>query len=293
MGRAVAGAPQREPRDPTTGAAPGFEVSLDVFHGPFEVLLGLIAKKRLDITEVALSQVTDDFVGYIKARSPEWDLDITSEFLVIAATLLDLKAARLLPSGEVEDPDDLAVLEARDLLFARLLQYRAYREAATVLADWMATEAGRFPRQVTLEEPFASLLPEVVIAVGPDDLARLAARALAPRPTPVVSLDHAHAPPVSVREQAAVMVGRLRAARVVTFRSLVADCPSRHHVVARFLGLLELYQDGQVAFDQVTPLGDLSVRWTGAGEGDVDIPDEFDADDPSDGEVTWTPGSES
>jgi segregation and condensation protein A len=223
--------------------------------------------------------VTDEFVAYIKARSPEWDLDITSQFLVIASTLLDLKAARLLPAGEVEDAEDLAMLEARDLLFARLLQYRAYREAAAVLADWMATEAERFPREVTLEAPFTQLLPEVVMAVGPGDLARLAAAAMAPKPVPTISLDHVHAPAVSVREQASLMVERLRSSRVSSFRALTADCPTRHHVVARFLGLLELYREGQVSFEQVSPLGDLTVRWTGEGMGEVDIHDEFDDGD--------------
>jgi segregation and condensation protein A len=276
VGRAVTAAPGRE-----VGLAPGFEVSLEVFSGPFEVLLSLIAKKTLDVTEIALSQVTDDFVDYIRARSPQWDLDITSEFLVIAATLLDLKAARLLPSGEVEDPEDLAVLEARDLLFARLLQYRAYREAAAVIADWMAGEAERIPRAVSLEEPLARLLPEVVVAIGPHDLARMAADALTPRPAPVITLDHVHAPPVSVREQAEILVARLRTTGAVSFRALVADCPTRHHVVARFLGLLELFQDGQVGFEQVAPLGDLTVRWTGRSQGTVDIHDEFDEGDDS------------
>jgi segregation and condensation protein A len=270
--------------DPTDGPAPGFEVTLDVFSGPFEVLLSLIAKKSLDITEVSLAHVTDEFVGYIKARSPEWDLDITSQFLVIASTLLDLKAARLLPAGEVEDAEDLAMLEARDLLFARLLQYRAYREAAAVLADWLAAESERHPRAVTLEEPFAQLLPEVVMAVGPGDLAAIAAAAMTPKPQPVISMDHVHAPAVSVREQASVVVDRLRQAKVASFRALTADCPTRHHVVARFLGLLELYREGQVAFEQVTPLGDLSVRWTGDGAGDVDIHDEFDGEPSAHGE---------
>ncbi len=278
MGRAVAAAEDR-----SVGLAPGFEVTLEVFSGPFEVLLSLIAKKTVDITEVALAQVTDDFVGYIKARSPEWDLDITSEFLVIAATLLDLKAARLLPSGEVEDPEDLAVLEARDLLFARLLQYRAYCEAAKVLADWMAAEAERFPRAVSLEEPLAKLLPEVVVAIGAHDLAQMAAHAMTPRPVPVISLDHVHAPAVSVREQAELLVERLRVAGTASFRALVADCPTRHHVVARFLGLLELFRDGQVGFEQVTPLGDLSVRWTGRSQGTVDLHDEFDDLDTAEG----------
>jgi segregation and condensation protein A len=275
LGRRVAAVGEAEAA-PTT---PGFSVHLEVFSGPFDVLLGLIAKKDLDITEVALAQVTDDFVTYVKELSPQWDLDITSEFLVVAATLLDLKAARLLPSGEVEDPEDLALLEARDLLFARLLQYRAYRDVSAVLAARIAAEADRHPRAVPLEEPFARLLPEVVVAIGPLELAALAARALAPRPVPVVSLDHVHAPPVSVREEAEVLVRRLRHTGVATFRALVSDCPTRHHVVARFLGLLELFRDGQVSFEQVSPLGDLTVRWTGPGEGSVDIHDEFDESD--------------
>jgi segregation and condensation protein A len=274
MGRAVTAA-----AGPPAGPTPGFEVSLEVFSGPFDVLLSLIAKRDLDITDVALSQVTDEFVGYISERSAEWDLDITSEFLVIASTLLDLKAARLLPSGEVDDPDDLAMLEARDLLFARLLQYRAYRDVSALLADWMQAESARFPRAVPLEPALSQLLPEVVMAVGPADLAELAARALAPKPVPVVPLDHVHAPAVSVREQADLIIERLRRSRVVTFRALVADCTTRHHVVARFLGLLELFREGQVSFEQVAPLGDLTVRWTGEGEGSVDIHDEFDDSD--------------
>jgi segregation and condensation protein A len=259
-----------------TPTTPGFSVNLEVFSGPFDVLLSLIAKKDLDITEIALAQVTDDFVAYVKQLGPQWPLDLTSEFLVVASTLLDLKAARLLPAGEVEDPDDLAVLEARDLLFARLLQYRAYRDVSAVLAERIAAEAERHPRSVPLEEPFARLLPEVVMAIGPLELAALAARALAPKPVPVVSLDHVHAPAVSVRDEAAVLVDRLRRSRVATFRALVAGCPTRHHVVARFLGLLELYREGQVSFEQVSPLGDLTVRWTGDGDGSVDIHDEFD-----------------
>jgi len=272
VGRPVAAAGQAV-SPPTT---PGFSVNLEVFSGPFDVLLSLIAKKDLDITEVALAQVTDDFVAYVKQLGPQWPLDLTSEFLVVASTLLDLKAARLLPAGEVEDSEDLAVLEARDLLFARLLQYRAYRDVSAVLAERIAAEAERHPRSVPLEEPFARLLPEVVMAIGPLELAALAAGALAPKPVPVVALDHVHAEPVSVRDEAALLVDRLRRSRVATFRALVVDCPTRHHVVARFLGLLELYREGQVSFEQVSPLGDLTVRWTGDGEGSVDIHDEFD-----------------
>ena len=201
-------------------ASGAFEVHLDVFEGPFDLLLALISKHKLDITEVSLSKVTDEFIAYIRQRSGGWDLDQVSYFLVVAATLLDLKAARLLPSGEVEDEEDLALLEARDLLFARLLQYRAYKEAAAVFAGRMAAAARRFPRRVPLEPRFAELLPEVLFAIGPQEFAALAARALAPKAPPVVSVEHIHAPFVSIREQAVLIAGRLRGLGRASFRQL-------------------------------------------------------------------------
>jgi segregation and condensation protein A len=268
---------------PGSGAADGgFHVSLEGFEGPFDLLLGLIAKHKLDVTELALSKVTDDFIGYIRGRGAEWDLGQATEFLVVAATLLDLKAARLLPSAEVEDEEDLALLEARDLLFARLLQYRAFKQIAAIFAARMETAGRRHPRAVGLEPQLADLLPEVLLGIGPEQLAALAARALAPKPVPQVGLDHLHAPRVSVREQAAILVSHLRRSRTTTFRALTADCDGPLLVVARFLALLELYRDGAVAFDQVSPLGELTVRWTGSDEGEVDVTDEFDEDDPVD-----------
>ena len=198
-----------EAGDAPRGAG-AFEVHLDVFEGPFDLLLGLISKHKLDITEVSLSKVTDEFIAYIRQRSGGWDLDQVSYFLVVAATLLDLKAARLLPSGEVEDEEDLALLEARDLLFARLLQYRAYKEVAAVFAGRMAAAARRFPRRVPLEPRFAELLPEVLFAIGPQEFAALAARALTPKVPPTVSVEHIHAAFVSIREQAVLIAGRLR-----------------------------------------------------------------------------------
>jgi segregation and condensation protein A len=264
-----------------------FRVHLDNFDGPFDLLLGLIAKHKLDVTEVALSQVTDDFIAHIRAAGPQWDLGQATEFLVVAATLLDLKAARLLPAAEVEDEEDLALLEARDLLFARLLQYRAYKQAAGWLAARLADESVRHPRAVGLEERYAGLLPEVLLGLGPDQLARLAARALTPKPVLEVSLDHVHAPRVSVREQAAWLVQRLRQVKTSTFRALVADCPDTLHVVGRFLALLELYRESAVAFEQVSALGELHVRWTGSQEGELEVEDEFEdpALAPEDGET--------
>jgi segregation and condensation protein A len=257
----------------------GFRVHLSNFEGPFDLLLQLISRHKLDITEVALSQVTDEFLGHIKAVGPAWDLDQTSQFVVVAATLLDLKAARLLPSAEVEDPEDLALLEARDLLFARLLQYRAFKQVSAYLASTLEDQARRFPREVGLESRFARLLPEVTLSITPERFAALAAKALAPKQADVVSLAHLHAPAVSVREQARLIVDRLRRSPSLTFRALSGDSPDRVTTVARFLALLELFREGAVAFEQVSALGELTVRWTGSNEGELDISDEFDPPD--------------
>jgi segregation and condensation protein A len=254
----------------------GFRVHLDNFDGPFDLLLQLISRHKLDITEIALSQVTDEFIAHIKAAGSAWDLDQTSQFVVVAATLLDLKAARLIPSGEVEDPEDLALLEARDLLFARLLQYRAFQRVAKYVAETLEAESRRFPREVGIEPRFAGLLPEVTISISSGRLAALAAKAMAPKQASVLSLVHMHAPAVSVREQAMVVVDRLRRQHAMTFRALTSDSSTTLTTVARFLALLELFRDGAVAFEQLSPLGDLTVRWTGGDEGDWSISDEFD-----------------
>lgn len=255
-----------------------FRVRLTNFEGPFDLLLQLISRHKLDVTEVALSKVTDEFISHLRESSSgdePWDLDQTSSFVVVAATLLDLKAARLLPQGEVTDPEDLALLEARDLLFARLLQYRAFKVVAAALAATLDEQGRRYARPGGLEAHFARLLPEVEIPIGVDALPWLAARALQPREKPVVSLAHLHGSAVSVREQADLLVDRLRRAGSATFRALVADAGGRLVVVARFLALLELARERAVAFEQVSPLGDLTIRWTGAGDGQFTI-DEFD-----------------
>ena len=259
--------------------APAFAVRLDNFEGPFDLLLSLISKHKLDITEVALSRVTDEFIAHVKAAGPEWDLEQTSSFLLVAATLLDLKAARLLPQGDVEDEEDLALLEARDLLFARLLQYRAFKQVAAVLEGRLAGESRRHPRAVGLEERFANLLPEVLIGIGLEQFADLAARAMEPKPVLEVSLQHIHVARVSVREQAGLVVERLKRSGTMTFRALCGDSPDTLTTVARFLSLLELFREGAVSFDQVTPLGELSVRWTGSDEEEFEI-DEFEGAPP-------------
>ncbi|MFJ9610721.1 segregation and condensation protein A [Kitasatospora sp. NPDC101176] len=255
----------------------GFRVRLDNFEGPFDLLLSLIAKHRLDVTEVALATVTDDFMAHIRAMGPDWDLDAATEFLVVAATLLDLKAARLLPAAEVEDEEDLALLEARDLLFARLLQYRAYKRAAALFGERWAAELARRPRTVGLEPRHAELLPEVVLGIGPERLAQLAAKAMEPRPKPVVYVDHIHTPPVSVREQAGLVVALLTELGEASFQRLVEDAPDTLVVVARFLALLELYRERVLAFEQPEALGELLVCWVaGTERGEVAVTDEFD-----------------
>ncbi|MFE3947580.1 segregation and condensation protein A [Streptomyces sp. NPDC059118] len=255
-----------------------FTVRLANFEGPFDLLLQLIARHKLDVTEVALSKVTDEFMAHIRAMGPDWDLDQTTEFLVVAATLLDLKAARLLPAAEVEDEADLALLEARDLLFARLLQYRAYKRIAEILSDRLASEGRRFPRTVGLEPHHAELLPEVVISIGAEGFAALAVKAMQPRAEPQVYIDHIHAPLVSVREQAGIVVARLREAGEASFRTLTEDAPDTLTVVARFLALLELYREKAVVLDQDEALGELLVRWAGGeGAGPV-VTDEFDTE---------------
>ncbi|SDT44980.1 condensin subunit ScpA [Streptomyces sp. TLI_053] len=276
----------------TDGPQGGFRVRLDNFEGPFDLLLSLIAKHRMDVTEVALATVTDEFLAHIRAMGPDWDLDAATEFLVVAATLLDLKAARLLPAAEVEDEEDLALLEARDLLFARLLQYRAYKRAAALFGERWAAELLRRPRSVGLEPRHAALLPEVVIAIGTERFAQLAARAMTPKPPPVVYVDHIHSPPVSVREQAGLVVDLLAELGEATFRRLVEDAPDTMVVVARFLALLELYRERVLAFEQPDALGELLVRWVAeADRGVIEVTDEFDR--PPDGaeQSSRAPGS--
>ncbi|MGW0122569.1 segregation and condensation protein A [Streptomyces sp. NPDC003327] len=271
-------APAAEGEGGSSGGDGRFTVRLANFEGPFDLLLQLISRHRLDVTEVALSRVTDEFMAHIRALGPDGDLDQTTEFLVVAATLLDLKAARLLPAAEVEDEADLALLEARDLLFARLLQYRAYKRIAEIFGERWKTEGRRHPRTVGLEPQHAELLPEVVISIGAEGFAKLAVKAMRPKPEPQVYVDHIHAPLVSVREQAALVVALLRERGTASFRELAEDAGDTLTVVARFLALLELYREKAVALVQETALGDLTVSWTG-GDGETRVTEEFDQED--------------
>jgi segregation and condensation protein A len=292
--------PEEEPEPPELldgegfGGArpPAFRVRLHNFEGPFDLLLQLISKHKMDVTEVALHQVTDDFIAHIRAMGSEWDLGQATEFLVVAATLLDLKAARLLPAAEIDDEEDLALLEARDLLFARLLQYRAYKEVAAFFAAQEADAAKRYGRDVTLEDAFSKAIPEVLLGLTPEQFAELAVRAMTPKVVPTVSIDHIHAPKVSVREHAAILRERLQRIGAGTFRLLAQDCQNTLEVVARFLALLELYREGVLHFEQVEALGELHVRWVGGDTGAAGAADMDEYGDESDDAGEITPGEE-
>jgi segregation and condensation protein A len=256
-----------------------FKVHLDNFDGPFDLLLQLISKHKLDITEVSLSLVTDEFISFIRALEASgegWRLDQATEFLVIAATLLDLKAARLLPSGEIEDEEDLALLEARDILFARLLQYRAFKEIASNFQEAILAADKSFPRVVALDPALSNLLPEVLIGVGPERFAAIADRVLTPKVAPVVAVEHLHSALVSVAEESRLVVEALRKGRTMSFRSLIHEADSTLVVVARFLALLDLYRQGALRFEQVVALGELQISWVGSDEGDILASTEFD-----------------
>jgi segregation and condensation protein A len=259
--------------------AGAFSVHLDNFDGPFDLLLQLISRHKMDITEISLSLVTDEFIAFIRALEASgegWRLDQATEFLVVAATLLDLKAARLLPSGEVDDEEDLALLEARDILFARLLQYRAFKEIASTFSERITTADKFFPRVVALDPTLSALLPEVLIGVGPQRFAAIAERVLTPKASPVVSIEHLHLALVSVAEESRVVVEALRRSKSISFRNLVSDAQNTMVIVARFLALLDLYRQGVLRFDQVIAMGELQISWTGSDSGEVEVTDEFD-----------------
>ena len=259
--------------------AGAFSVHLENFDGPFDLLLQLISRHKMDITEISLSLVTDEFIGFIRALEASgegWRLDQATEFLVVAATLLDLKAARLLPSGEVDDEEDLALLEARDILFARLLQYRAFKEIASTFNERISLSDKFFPRVVALDPTLSALLPEVLIGVGAQRFAAIAERVLTPKTTPLVSVEHLHLPLVSVAEESRLVVEALRRSKSMSFRNLISDADNTLVIVARFLALLDLYRQGVLRFDQVIALGELQISWTGSESGEVEISDEFD-----------------
>ena len=258
--------PDTAPAETGTPSQPqsstGFQVALGNFEGPFDLLLSLITKHELDITEISLSRVTDEFISYLRGLDSAAEMDQASEFLVVAATLLDLKIAGLLPQGELVDAEDVALLEARDLLFARLLQYRAFKEASAWFSGKFDTESNRHARSVRLEEKFRQRKPELVWTVTLDDFAALATLALTPREIPVVGLEHLHAPLISIREQAAHVVALLKHGEPMSFRQIIAGADQKGVIIARFLAVLELYRRSALSFEQLEPLGELTLRWT-------------------------------
>lgn len=256
---------------PSAAAPSAFSVALGNFEGPFDLLLSLISKHELDITEISLSRVTDEFISYLRGLDSAEELDQATEFLVVAATLLDLKVAGLLPQGELVDAEDVALLEARDLLFARLLQYRAFKKASAWFLGRMDAESSRHVRSVRLEEKYRRQTPELVWTLSLGDFAALAALALAPRALPTVGLDHLHAPLVSIREQAGYVVAILRGGDTVSFRQLIVGAEQKGVVIARFLAVLELYRRGAVSFDQLEPLGELNLRWSAVSWSEEDL----------------------
>ena len=268
-----------ESTDVNAASSGAFSVHLENFDGPFDLLLQLISRHKMDITEISLSIVTDEFISFIRdleLSGEGWRLDQATEFLVVAATLLDLKAARLLPSGEVDDEEDLALLEARDILFARLLQYRAFKEIASTFSERIALADKSFARVVALEPALSALLPEVLIGVGASRFAAIAERVLTPKSAPVFSVVHLHHTMVSVAEESKGVVEALRRSMTLSFRTLIADADSTMVVVARFLALLDLYRQGVLRFNQVVALGELQISWTGSLSGGVEVSDEFD-----------------
>jgi segregation and condensation protein A len=268
---ATADQPTTDTVDGATEPGEGFRVSLSNFDGPFDLLLGLISKHELDITEVSLSKVTDEFISYLRDLGPDEDLDEASEFLVVAATLLDMKVAGLLPQGELVDAESVALLEARDLLFARLLQYRAFKEVSAWFERCLRREDRRHARSVRLDEKYRAAVPELAWTLSPDDFAALALLAMTPKEIPRVGLDHLHAPLVSIREQAAIVVTLLRDAGSLTFRELIAGVSQSGVVVARFLAVLELYRHAALSFEQLEPLGELTLRWSAARWSDENL----------------------
>lgn len=259
------------------GAPTPFHVHLgEVFDGPFDLLLGMISKSKLDVTEISLATVTDEFIAHIRTareQASQWDLSQATEFLLIAATLLEIKAARLLPNTKGEGSEDLELIEARDLLFARLLQYRAFKDIARFFDERMETEGRLIARQAGLEDRFAKLLPELVMNVTPEQLAIIAARALTPKAPPTVDVDHLHHAQVSVREQASILTVRLRHGRPMSFAELVKDAENNLIVVGRFLALLELFKESAIEFEQEHQLAPLTVTWTASPDADIFISD--------------------
>jgi segregation and condensation protein A len=239
----------------------GYVVRTEVFEGPFDLLLHLIARQRVDIWQVSLSRITEDYLAEVR-RMRQLNLEVATEFLVVAATLLELKAARLLPAPDAEPDEAEAALEERDLLFARLLQYRAYKQVAELFAARLAEQAAYLPRRVGAEDVLKGIAPDLLAGVEPEELARMAA-ALTPTPPPEVTTTHIAPPKLSVAEAVADLAERLRQRGSSSFEDLVGKQAVPIEVVVGLLALLELYKRSLVEIEQTATFGDIAVRWTG------------------------------
>lgn len=244
----------------------GFTIVLNNFEGPYDLLLNLIGARKLDITEIALAEVTDEFIEYVRLLGETAQLDEVTEFLVTAATLLALKTQRLLPRSGEDEEEDLKLLSSRDLLFARLLQYRAYQQVADRFEEWQTNARRRYPRAVGMEDQFLDLMPPVELGHTAGSFAELAASVFRPKPPETVRTDHVHAQAVSVPEQAGKILDTLKLAgpdHWLTFTALTRDCTKTMEVVGRFLAVLELYKAHAIDAQQEEALGQLDIAWTG------------------------------
>ena len=244
-----------------------YVVRTEVFEGPFDLLLHLIARQRVDIWQVSLSRITEDYLAEVR-RMRQLNLEVATEFLVVAATLLELKAARLLPAPDADPDEAETALEERDLLFARLLQYRAYKQAAELFGERMAAQAAYFPRRVGAEDVLRGIAPDLLTGVDPAELARLAAAVFTPSPPPELRTSHIAPPKLSVSEAVARLARRLSHRGPTSFQDLVGD-GTPIEVVLGFLAVLELYKRALVDLEQAAVFGDIAVRWTGEGEPDL------------------------
>lgn len=250
-------------------ATSGFRVNLEVYSGPFDALLGMIANNKLELTEVSLSSITEEFLTYVRGLDFTKNMDEASAFLDIASILVEAKSVAILPGGEDSQHDEqsLEVLRERDLLFARLLQYRAYKQAAGDFRARIAANSGRFPHPAAMDEGIAAMLPELVWTLTPLELAQLAAQVIANAPASEVSIHQLHVPLVDLRAQSLVVRDRLIAAleskgdQSISFSELTRDCTSRIEVVARFMAVLVFFKQGVLQYQQDGPFAELHLRW--------------------------------
>lgn len=250
-------------------ATSGFRVNLEVYSGPFDALLGMIANNKLELTEVSLSSITEEFLTYVRGLDFTKNMDEASAFLDIASILVEAKSVAILPGGEDSQHDEqsLEALRERDLLFARLLQYRAYKQAVGDFRARIAANAGRFPHPAAMDEGIAAMLPELVWTLTPLELAQLAAQVIANAPASEVSIHQLHVPLVDLRAQSLVVRDRLIAAleskgdQSISFSELTRDCTSRIEVVARFMAVLVFFKQGVLQYQQDGPFAELHLRW--------------------------------